>query len=103
MFANDVPYRDVDVGRKRFNVTSYYLSKGWQADAACLGLDAEMFHPDPDNDADALPAKAICAQCPVSEVCLDYALARNEKDGVWGGTTARERRRMIRSARRRSA
>ena len=84
-------------------MSSYYLSKGWQADGACLGLDPEMFHPDQDNEMDALPAKAICAQCDVRQVCLEFALARNEKDGVWGGTTARERRRIIRSSRRRSA
>lgn len=38
-------------------------------------------------------AKAICATCPVAAACLDFAL-RNHEAGVWGGTTAKERRTM---------
>lgn len=53
----------------------------------------------PVSDEDAGPAKAICAQCPVREACLEYALATRERDGVWGGATERERRRMIRQRR----
>ena len=33
------------------------------------------------------------------EPCLEYALANRERDGVWGGATERERRRMIRQRR----
>ncbi len=39
------------------------------------------------------------AVCPVREACLEYALTTREKDGVWGGYTARERRRIIRRRR----
>ena len=53
----------------------------------------------PVSDEDAGQAKAICAQCPVREACLEYALATRERDGVWGGATERERRRMIRQRR----
>ena len=41
-------------------------------------------------------AKEICAGCPVREVCLDHALNRREKMGVWGGMTERERRLLLR-------
>ncbi|MEZ5140291.1 MAG: WhiB family transcriptional regulator [Acidimicrobiales bacterium] len=38
--------------------------------------------------------------CPVQGACLEYAPARREKEGVWGGCTERERRRIIRQRRR---
>lgn len=56
-----------------------------------------MFYPASDEEAAA--AKAICAKCPVQQLCLDYALSHRERDGVWGGATERERRRMIRQRR----
>jgi len=72
----------------------------WHSLAACTGIDPEIFFPDPDDDADAMPAKVVCGQCDVREACLEHALAVREKDGVWGGATERERRRMIRQRRR---
>lgn len=65
---------------------------------ACRGLDASIFYPDTDEEADV--AKAVCAECGVRAACLDYALARREKVGVWGGATERERRRLLRQRRR---
>ena len=44
-------------------------------------------------------ARAICVLCPVRESCLEYALTARERDGVWGGMTARERRRILRHRR----
>jgi WhiB family redox-sensing transcriptional regulator len=72
----------------------------WRSKAACQGLDPEIFYPLSDDDLDAIPAKAVCAECPVREPCLEFALAVREKDGVWGGATERERRRIIRQRRR---
>jgi len=72
-------------------------TSSWRDRAACRGLDPEIFYPVSDEDAGA--AKAICAECPVREACLEYALANRERDGVWGGATERERRRMIRQRR----
>jgi len=59
-----------------------------------------VFHPVEEDDAAAAPAKAICDLCPVREPCLEYAISAREKDGVWGGLTARERRRLVRQRRR---
>lgn len=42
-------------------------------------------------------AKAICAGCPVQQKCLEWALYYPEVDGIWGGTTPLERRRMRRT------
>lgn len=74
----------------------------WRTQAACRGLDASVFFPDDDGEASAL-AKATCASCEVQDLCLSYALSNKEKAGVWGGATERERRRIIRQARRKSA
>ncbi|HEX3426856.1 MAG TPA: WhiB family transcriptional regulator [Acidimicrobiales bacterium] len=70
----------------------------WRQRAACRGVDPDIFYPVSDEEAEE--AKAICAGCSVSETCLEYALANRERDGVWGGATERERRRMIRQRRR---
>lgn len=65
----------------------------WRDDAACLG------HPEP-GDWFASPvgdprrvarAVAVCEDCPVAMACLEFALAVDERWGVWGGFTAAER------------
>ncbi|HWG75033.1 MAG TPA: WhiB family transcriptional regulator [Acidimicrobiales bacterium] len=69
----------------------------WRQRAACRGVDPDIFFPVSDEEAEE--AKAICAGCSVREACLEYALANREYDGVWGGATERERRRLIRQRR----
>jgi WhiB family redox-sensing transcriptional regulator len=76
------------------------MKQSWRQHAACRGLDPMTFYPATDDEADA--AKEVCAQCPVREACLEHALAFREKEGVWGGCTERERRRIIRQRRRAS-
>ena len=70
----------------------------WRLRAACRGVDPDIFYPVTDEEAD--DAKAICAGCPVQQACLEWALTHRESDGVWGGATERERRRIIRRRRR---
>lgn len=41
-------------------------------------------------------AKAICAECPAQEACLDHGMAANERNGIWGATTEKQRRRLRR-------
>lgn len=74
------------------------MNLSWRTKAACHGLDPQTFYPETDEEAG--PAKEVCAGCPVQGACLEYALARREKEGVWGGCTERERRRIIRQRRR---
>ncbi len=69
----------------------------WRQRGACRGLDPDVFYPPSDDEADE--AKAICATCPVKEPCLEFALDTREAEGIWGGTTARERRRLLRQRR----
>jgi len=70
----------------------------WRLRGACHGLDPAIFFPDEEDEAEI--AKEICAECDVRIACLEYALASRERDGVWGGATERERRRIIRQRRR---
>jgi WhiB family redox-sensing transcriptional regulator len=69
----------------------------WWGLGACRGLDATIFYPDDEIQAEA--AKSVCAECRVRVECLDYALTVREKAGVWGGATERDRRRIIRQRR----
>ncbi len=68
----------------------------WYKRAACLGADADAFFPEKGGTTRA--AKRICAPCTVQTECLAYALANDERFGVWGGLTERERRRLKRRA-----
>lgn len=70
----------------------------WRKQGACVGLDPSIFFPD--SEEAVAEAVAICAGCSVRISCLEHALQVREKDGVWGGATDRERRRMIRQRRR---
>jgi WhiB family redox-sensing transcriptional regulator len=73
------------------------MNLSWRLKGACRGLDPAIFYPVSEEDAEE--AKAVCANCPVREPCLEWALGTREHDGVWGGATERERRRMIRQRR----
>lgn len=64
----------------------------WREDAACLQYDPELFFPD--KGGSSREAKQICASCLVQAECLDGALAADERFGVWGGLSERERRKV---------
>lgn len=69
----------------------------WAEEAACRTSHPDLFFPETvrgDNHA-----KAICSRCPVRTECLNHALDTDEKYGVWGGLTPRERRRLQRNRR----
>jgi WhiB family redox-sensing transcriptional regulator len=73
------------------------MNLSWRQKGACRGLDPAIFYPT--SEEEAAEAKAICATCAVRETCLEFALGNREHDGVWGGATEKERRRMIRQRR----
>ena len=72
--------------------------KAWRHQAACRGIDPDIFFPEHEEPGDA--AKAVCLRCPVRQPCLEWALATREKEGVWGGCDERDRRRILRQSRR---
>lgn len=67
----------------------------WARHAACRDVDPAIFFPEPGGDERR--ALAICQICVVRLACLAYALEAGERSGVWGGTTQRHRRRMLRA------
>ena len=76
------------------------MDLAWRRHSACRGLDPEIFYPPTDEEAAA--AKVVCHGCSVRETCLEFALQGREKEGVWGGATEKERRRIHRQRRRAS-
>src|SRR6478735_9504172 len=66
----------------------------WQERALCAQTDPEAFFPE--KGGSTREAKRICLGCEVKDACLDYALAHDERFGIWGGLSERERRRLKR-------
>lgn len=64
----------------------------WQYDALCAQTDPEAFFPE--KGGSTREAKSICAKCPVREQCLEWALDHDERFGIWGGLSERERRKV---------
>lgn len=67
----------------------------WQSDALCAQTDPEAFFPE--KGGSTRDAKKICTTCEVRAQCLEYALANDERFGIWGGLSERERRRLRRA------
>jgi WhiB family transcriptional regulator, redox-sensing transcriptional regulator len=66
----------------------------WQERALCAQTDPEAFFPE--KGGSTREAKRICMGCEVRDACLEYALAHDERFGIWGGLSERERRRLKR-------
>ena len=68
----------------------------WREWALCAEVDPEAFFPEKGESTRA--AKSICRRCMVKVECLRSALANDERFGVWGGLSDRERRRLRRTS-----
>lgn len=68
----------------------------WADEARCLQAEPDTFFPE--KGGSTREAKRICNDCPVKPECLDYALENDERFGIWGGLSERERRRLKRMA-----
>lgn len=68
----------------------------WQSDALCAQTDPEAFFPE--KGGSTRDAKKICASCEVRAQCLEYALQNDERFGIWGGLSERERRKLRKHA-----
>ena len=69
---------------------------GWQERALCAQTDPEAFFPE--KGGSTREAKRVCQSCTVRTECLEYALAQDERFGIWGGLSERERRKLKRAA-----
>lgn len=68
----------------------------WQSDSLCAQTDPEAFFPE--KGGSTRDAKKICASCEVRSQCLEYALENDERFGIWGGLSERERRKLRKRA-----
>ena len=68
----------------------------WQERALCAQTDPEAFFPE--KGGSTREAKRVCSGCEVRAECLEYALGHDERCGIWGGLSERERRRLKRRA-----
>ena len=68
----------------------------WQDKALCAQTDPEAFFPE--KGGSTREAKRVCRSCEVRAECLEYALEHDERFGIWGGMSERERRRLKRQA-----
>lgn len=68
----------------------------WMDGASCASVDPELWFPE--NGRNPKDARKICARCPVAAQCREYALTNNERFGIWGNTSERDRRKILKGA-----
>ncbi len=69
----------------------------WMANGECRFEPPSTFFPSDGVGVEI--AKRICADCKVKAQCLEYALEHRIDHGVWGGTSERQRRRILKKRR----
>lgn len=81
----------VRVGRGKLSI-DLELSEPepWMLEGLCAQVDPDLWFPEKGGTTG--DAKRICMKCPVRADCLEYALAHDERFGIWGGLSERERR-----------
>ncbi|EME51549.1 transcriptional regulator [Rhodococcus ruber BKS 20-38] len=92
--GGDAPARPVLSLIDGFGDPSDGADEQWQERALCAQTDPEAFFPE--KGGSTREAKRICLGCEVRDECLEYALANDERFGIWGGLSERERRRLKR-------
>jgi WhiB family transcriptional regulator, redox-sensing transcriptional regulator len=78
-------------------MTAFDSRAGWWSRAACLTSDPDLFFPVSSSGlalSQVRRAKAICSRCEIRQACFDYSLRAGPIQGIWGGTTEEERRRL---------
>ena len=75
-----------------------YDKEDWRKDAACSGMDTNLFFEEATTNeqraeaaAKREAARAICNACPVKQQCLEFALENDIRYGMFGGLTYRNR------------
>jgi WhiB family redox-sensing transcriptional regulator len=91
---DDTPTEELGVLVDLFEVTED--EQEWQERALCAQTDPEAFFPE--KGGSTREAKRICLGCEVRSECLEYALEHDERFGIWGGLSERERRKLKKRA-----
>lgn len=71
-------------------ITAILEPTPWMVDAACRGMNPDLFFPTRGASPDE--ARAVCGRCTVVDDCLTFAVRHRIHEGIWGGHSARERR-----------
>ncbi|MDQ3786777.1 MAG: WhiB family transcriptional regulator [Actinomycetota bacterium] len=87
------PYEELGVLADLFDDAE---EQEWQERALCAQTDPEAFFPE--KGGSTREAKRICQGCEVRAECLEYALGHDERFGIWGGLSERERRKLKKRA-----
>jgi len=90
---HDLPTRDFVLLEGIFEADD---EQEWQERALCAQTDPEAFFPE--KGGSTREAKRICQGCEVRADCLEYALSHDERFGIWGGLSERERRKLKKRA-----
>lgn len=69
------------------------IAQDWRDEAVCAQTDPELWFPE--KGGSATQAKGVCGGCPVRAECLQWALANGETDGIWGGLTPGQRKKLM--------
>ncbi|HEY4018390.1 MAG TPA: WhiB family transcriptional regulator [Pseudonocardiaceae bacterium] len=91
---DDTPTEELGVLVDLFEATDE--EQEWQERALCAQTDPEAFFPE--KGGSTREAKRICLGCEVRSECLEYALEHDERFGIWGGLSERERRKLKKRA-----
>jgi WhiB family transcriptional regulator, redox-sensing transcriptional regulator len=83
-------------GVRRVTIVDDENELAWQSDSLCAQTDPEAFFPE--KGGSTRDAKKICTSCEVRNQCLEYALENDERFGIWGGLSERERRKLRKRA-----
>ena len=90
--ANGADIRGVAAVGMSFDELFGAVEQEWQDQALCAQTDPEAFFPE--QGGSTREAKRICKACAVRDECLEFALEHDERFGIWGGLSDRERRRL---------
>lgn len=75
---------------------SRMLGAVFDLDGLCAETDPEAFFPEKGDNP--LAAKMICSRCDVLDKCREWALETNQRFGVWGGMSEKDRRKARKTA-----
>lgn len=90
--AGDSAFRGGPAAKLTLDELFGAVEQEWQDQALCAQTDPEAFFPE--KGGSTREAKRICQACPVRDECLEFALENDERFGIWGGLSDRERRRL---------
>jgi WhiB family redox-sensing transcriptional regulator len=91
----------ITAGTRELQILADVREMGWADQALCAETDPEAYFPE--KGGSNREAKKVCRRCEVRPECLGYALEHDEKHGIWGGLSERERRGVVRSRRKAAA